>query len=338
MQISRQKYLQSLKELDKIRILVIGDLILDEYLFGDVNRISPEAPVPIVVVKRTNLTLGGAGNVVKNLRALGVDTVVFGRLGQDENAERAKQLLTEIGIDESKFYLLISPNMPTILKTRIIASHQQICRVDREQIEPLEPRYEKVILEKLTEIIKDVDGIILSDYDKGYLTPNLIKEIIKLANSEKKYITADPQVSHFFTYEGISLMTPNHHEAGAALGRKLSDNKDIEEANVEISQKLQALDMMITRGEKGMSIFSASSRQHYHISTVAKQVYDVTGAGDTVISLFTTFRVAGLNTLEAAIIANAGAGVVVEKLGAETVNRDELGKSLMIAGYLDENS
>lgn len=338
MKISSQKFFQSLHQLDKIKILVIGDLILDEYLFGEVNRISPEAPVPIVVVKNTNITLGGAGNVVKNLRALGVETFVYGRLGNDDNAERAIQLLKDNGLSENHFFLLKNSNMPTIIKTRIIASHQQICRVDRESIKPLEPENEVIILNNLNQIIQKVDGIILSDYDKGTLTPNLISNIIQLANKNNKFITADPQVSHFFSYQGISLMTPNHHEAGSALGRKLLENKDVEQANEEICERLNAREMMITRGEKGLSIFSQKNKIHHHISTVAKQVYDVTGAGDTVISVFTSFRAAGLDILDAAIAANAAAGVVVEKLGAETVNRTELGKSLMTAGYLDENS
>lgn len=324
--------------LDKIKILVVGDLILDEYLFGEVNRISPEAPVPIVQVKESKLTLGGAGNVVKNLRALGVETILFGRIGTDENANRAENLLRDIGVIQENTHLIRNENIPTIVKTRIIASHQQVCRVDRETIKPLSPEEENAIIQKFNEIIPTLNGIILSDYDKGFLTISLIEAIIKIANKHGIFITADPQVSHFFLYRGISLMTPNHHEAGNALGRKLISDSEIEHANEEICERLNSPSMMITRGDRGMSIYSHKEKKHHHILTVARQVFDVTGAGDTVISLFTSFRVSGLSDLESAIIANAGAGVVVEKIGAETVNRDELMKSLLTAGYLNENS
>ena len=338
MKISRQRYLDSINQAENIKILVIGDLILDEYLMGEVNRISPEAPVPIVLVKKSKTTLGGAGNVVKNLTAFNIKTGIIGRVGTDPQSDVAEELLTTPLIAKTDKFLIKDKNIPTTLKTRIIASHQQVCRVDREIINPLSDDDEEKIITYLKNVITTFKAIILSDYDKGFLTPSLIKKIISIAQQNNIYVSADPQVSHFFMYEGISIMTPNHHEAGNAISKKLTDEKEIENANVEICEKLNSESMMITRGDKGMSIYIKNTNKHFHISTVAREVFDVTGAGDTVISLFTLFKILGLTELESAIIANAGAGVVVQKVGAETVTREELLKSLSLAGYLDENS
>jgi D-glycero-beta-D-manno-heptose-7-phosphate kinase len=335
MKLSIEKYESVLKNLDKIKILVIGDLILDEYIFGDVHRISPEAPVPVILVQKSTTTLGGAGNVVKNLRAFGVHSGMIGRIGEDEKGNHALTLLESEFTPPSSLYLLRNPKIPTILKTRVIASHQQVCRIDHEKIELLSPEEEEKILKFLEQKIDTYKGIILSDYDKGFLTPSLIQKIISLANSKNIFITADPQVSHFFTYQGISIMTPNHHEAGKSLGRKLITDQEIEDANEEICKRLNSPSMMITRGDKGLSIFTKHDSKHTHIPTIAKEVFDVTGAGDTVISLFTFFKVAGLTEIESAVLANAGAGIVVEKLGAETCTRDELFKSIKQAGIFE---
>ena len=335
MKLSIEKYSNALKNLDKIKILVIGDLILDEYLFGEVHRISPEAPVPIVLVNNSNTTLGGAGNVVKNLSAFHVHTGMMGRIGEDEKGKKAFELLKSEYTDESSIFLLRDKTIPTILKTRIIAAHQQVCRVDHEKIENISSEDETKVLKYLHESIDKFQGIILSDYDKGFLTPSLIQKIIDLASKKNIFISADPQVSHFFAYRGISVMTPNHHEAGKALGRKLISEREIELANEEICERLGSESMMITRGDKGLSIYTKKDSKHTHIPTVAKEVFDVTGAGDTVISLYTLFKVSGLSEVESSLLANAGAGIVVEKLGAETVSRDELIKSIKQVGIFE---
>lgn len=329
---------KSFEDLAKIKILVIGDLILDEYLIGSVERISPEAPVPVVWVRNEKQSLGGSGNVVQNLSSIGVSGVVFGRIGLDKAGDSLEGHLVANSVAKEDLVLLKSKTLPTILKTRIIASHQQICRVDREEVVPLTKDEEKYILIQFESKLKECAAVILSDYDKGYLTPSLIQSIIALCNRENKIVTVDPQVSHFFLYKNIHIMTPNHHEAGKALGRKLTSDAEIETACREISEKLTPDAMMITRGEKGMSIYERKRDSFYHIPTVAREVFDVTGAGDTVITTYTAFVATGMPIAEAALISNVSAGIVVGKLGAATVTQKEIEEALQTLGYLEGES
>jgi rfaE bifunctional protein kinase chain/domain len=338
LKINLRRLKETASKLSSIKILVIGDLILDEYLFGSVERISPEAPVPVVWVRKEKHALGGSGNVIQNLASIGVSSIVMGRVGNDNACQTLKNLLSEQRVSEKDFALLESPSLPTILKTRIIASNQQICRVDREEILPLTVEEEDLVIEKLKKKISECSAIIISDYDKGYLTERVIRECIKLASENKVIVTVDPQVSHFFQYKYIDIMTPNHHEAGRALGRKLITERDIEEACIEISEKIEPKAMMITRGEKGMSIYDTSIKKFYHIPTVAREVFDVTGAGDTVISIYTAFLAAGLSIWEASLVANASAGVVVGKLGTATVSLSEIEHNLGVLGILEMNA
>lgn len=323
-------------KLSQIKVLVIGDLILDEYLIGSVERISPEAPVPVVWVRNEKQTLGGSGNVVQNLSSIGVNGIVYGRIGNDKAGESLERILLSNSVAKEDLVLLKSKTLPTILKTRIIASHQQVCRVDREEIVPLTEAEEATILETLKQKIKESSAVILSDYDKGYLTPSLIQSVISLCNAEEKIVTVDPQVSHFFLYQNIHIMTPNHHEAGKALGKKLASDSEIESACREISERITPDAMMITRGEKGMSIYERKTNTFYHIPTVAKEVFDVTGAGDTVITTYTAFVASGMSIKEAALVSNVSAGIVVGKLGAATVTQPEIEDALRTLGYLDE--
>ncbi len=325
----------AMEKLSSIRILVIGDLILDEYLFGKVERISPEAPVPVVWVRSEKTTLGGAGNVVKNLRALGVRISVLGRVGKDEKGKQMQNLLQEEGVDPEDIRVLESESVPTILKTRILAGHQQVCRVDREEIVPLTWKEEIEFSHYLQEVLPSCNGVILSDYDKGLLSPRLIAQVLKEAGEMGIPTTVDPQVSHFFYYEKATCMTPNHQEAGKALGRVLLDDTSVEIACREISEKLNSPFMIITRGEKGMTVFRAADNSIHHIPTLAREVFDVTGAGDTVISVLTAFLCAGIEFVQASMIANAAAGVVVEKLGAATANAEEIYKNLAELGFLE---
>ncbi|MGE8719816.1 D-glycero-beta-D-manno-heptose-7-phosphate kinase [Leptospira terpstrae] len=329
---------KSFEDLAKIKILVIGDLILDEYLIGSVERISPEAPVPVVWVRNEKQSLGGSGNVVQNLSSIGVSGVVFGRIGLDKAGDSLEGHLVANSVAKEDLVLLKSKTLPTILKTRIIASHQQICRVDREEVVPLTKDEEKNILVQFENKLKECAAVILSDYDKGYLTPSLIQSVIELCNRENKIVTVDPQVSHFFLYKNIHIMTPNHHEAGKALGRKLTSDAEIETACREISEKLTPDAMMITRGEKGMSIYERKRDSFYHIPTVAKEVFDVTGAGDTVITTYTAFVATGMPIADAALISNVSAGIVVGKLGAATVTQKEIEEALQTLGYLEGES
>jgi len=335
LKISLSRLRESFVKLSSLKVLVIGDLILDEYLFGSVERISPEAPVPVVWVRNEKHALGGSGNVIQNLASIGVNSIVMGRVGKDNAFHTLKQLLTKQKVSENDFALLESETLPTTLKTRIIASNQQICRVDKEEILPLTEKEEKDVLTKMKIKIKECSAIIISDYDKGYLTDRIISECIRLGREQGVIVTVDPQISHFFQYKYIDIMTPNHHEAGKALGRKLVSEKDIEEACIEICERLEAKAMMITRGEKGMSIYETSLKKFYHIPTVAKEVFDVTGAGDTVISMYTAFLAAGLSILESSLVANASAGVVVGKLGTATVTLSEIEQNLGVLGILE---
>ncbi|UOG47406.1 D-glycero-beta-D-manno-heptose-7-phosphate kinase [Leptospira noguchii] len=333
--LNRNRFQTSTANLKNLKVIVIGDFILDEYLIGEVNRISPEAPVPVVWVRTEKITLGGAGNVVKNLSSLGVKSVVLGRTGKDERAKNLAGLLLHENTDKNQNFLIASEGVPTIVKTRVIAGHQQVCRIDKEELKPINLNEEDELLGAFLERIDFADAVILSDYDKGTLTPRIISEISKICLDKKKIVTVDPQVSHFFLYKGVSILTPNHHEAGKAIGKKLENDSEILNAAKEISEKLSCPSLMITRGEKGMSLYLSSNKEMFHIPTVAKEVFDVTGAGDTVISTYTAYHAAGLNELDASIVSNAAAGVVVGKLGAETVTPEELELSLQSMGSFE---
>ncbi|XDD48687.1 D-glycero-beta-D-manno-heptose-7-phosphate kinase [Leptospira sp. WS92.C1] len=330
--LDRNRFQTSTENLKNLKIIVIGDFILDEYLIGEVNRISPEAPVPVVWVRKEKITLGGAGNVVKNLSSLGVQSIVLGRAGKDDKAKILSELLEKENTDSQKNFLIQSAEVPTILKTRVIAGHQQVCRIDKEELKPITEKEEKQLIQAFLDRIDSADGVILSDYDKGTLTPKIIYEISRICLERKKIVTVDPQVSHFFQYQGASILTPNHHEAGKALGRKLETDSEILQAAEEITEKLSCPSLMITRGEKGMSLYLTSQKEIFHIPTVAREVFDVTGAGDTVISTYTAYHAAGLSELDASVVSNAAAGVVVAKLGAETVTPEELKNSLSAMG------
>ncbi|MCE9501694.1 MAG: D-glycero-beta-D-manno-heptose-7-phosphate kinase, partial [Leptospira sp.] len=228
--ISKKKFDQAVSKLKEKRIIVIGDIILDEYLIGDVNRISPEAPVPVVWVKKENITLGGSGNVIKNLTRIGAISEVFARSGKDEKSKVLEELILRENPDKSDIHLLKSSRVPTTLKTRIIAGHQQICRVDREEIVEISEEEENEIFSDFEKAITLSDGVIISDYDKGYFSKSLIKRIIEVSVKNGKYISVDPQVRHFFLYNQVSILTPNHHEAGKALGRNILSDDEVESA------------------------------------------------------------------------------------------------------------
>ncbi|MCG6168018.1 D-glycero-beta-D-manno-heptose-7-phosphate kinase [Leptospira sp. FAT2] len=330
--LDRNRFQSSTANLKNLKIIVIGDFILDEYLIGEVNRISPEAPVPVVWVRKEKITLGGAGNVVKNLSSLGVQSIVLGRAGKDEKAKSLIGLLEKENTDIGRNFFIRSEDVPTILKTRVIAGHQQVCRIDKEELKPITKKEEDELLQAFLERIDSANAVVLSDYDKGTLTPRIIQEVSRICLEKKKIVTVDPQVSHFFLYQGVSILTPNHHEAGKAIGKKLENDSEVLKAAEEISEKLSCPSLMITRGEKGMSLYLAAKKEIFHIPTVAREVFDVTGAGDTVISAYTAYHAAGLSELDASIVSNAAAGVVVGKLGAETVTPDELEASLQSRG------
>ena len=298
--------------------------MLDEYVYGRVERISPEAPVPVVEVQKRHRLPGGAGNVVGNLASLGARPLLAGVTGQDPEGDELKHLLSSLSASPEDICLVDTPERPTTCKTRVIAEHQQVCRMDREDKSPLPDKYPEQILDFVRKRSGDFGGIIFSDYDKGVVTRELIEETTAMARKNGVFVAVDPQVTHFGYYREVDVLTPNHHEAGRFLGRELTSDAAVEEGGREILERLDARMLLLTRGEKGMALFESSGCRHF--PTFAREVYDVTGAGDTVISLFTLAMVCGATPEEATLLSNQGAGLVVAKMGAATLSVDELAR------------
>lgn len=301
-----------------IKIGVVGDLMLDDYIYGTVERISPEAPVPVVNVKEERFVLGGAANVVNNLASLGAKTICFGVIGNDANGERLLGAFSEKNIDVSG--LIRDKERTTIVKRRIIGSNQQLLRIDWEDITPISTFLEYALLKNIESKIDELDAVILSDYDKGVLTPMVAKEIVRMCREKGKIVTVDPKPKNAMNYFGATSMTPNRKEAKECLGMERATN--MEEVGKALKEKLQLDNLLLTRSEEGMSLFIED--RIVNIPTFAKEVYDVTGAGDTVISVFTLAAASGVSWHEAAKIANTAAGVVVGKMGTSTVTKDEI--------------
>jgi D-beta-D-heptose 7-phosphate kinase/D-beta-D-heptose 1-phosphate adenosyltransferase len=303
------------------KILIIGDLILDEFLWGEVSRISPEAPVPVVWVRSESFMPGGAANVANNIRALGGQAYLSGVIGTDERGRILKELLMTKGLDVEG--VITDTERPTILKTRVIAHHQQVVRIDKEKKESLSPEPINRIVSYVKKIIKDIDAIIIEDYGKGVITPRLLREVLKLAKTHKKIITVDPKEEHFHYYKGITSITPNHHEASGAVGIKVKDDKSLLKIGRALLKKLRSESVLVTLGENGMMLFEKSGRVT-HIPTEAQDVFDVSGAGDTVIGTFTLALASRASMIDAARISNIAAGIVVGKVGIATVTQREL--------------
>jgi len=305
----------------KRKILVVGDLLLDQYIWGEVSRISPEAPVPVVWVKREDYMPGGASNVANNLAKLGADVTLVGVVGNDERGELLKSKLEERGIDISGVFT--DDTRPTSLKTRVIAHHQQVVRIDRESVDTVNHSLSAKIAEFITNRVKETDGVIVEDYDKGVITPVLLQEIVPAARKHCRIISVDPKESHFPYYKNVTVITPNNHEASRAVGFELKTEEDIIRAGQKIINKLKTDHMLITLGERGMMLCEKNGVSH-RIPTIAQEVFDVSGAGDTVISVYTLAYSSGATPIISAHIANCAAGIVVGKVGAAVVSQDEL--------------
>jgi rfaE bifunctional protein kinase chain/domain len=310
------------------RITVIGDLMLDEFVWGKVGRISPEAPVPVVEVTGESFYPGGAANVARNLREF-VDRVsVIGMLGKDRSGRQLRELLAEQNIDTSS--TIEDESFRTILKTRIIALHQQVVRVDREKIvAPSAAQIPKVIA-AVRNSIRETDAIIFEDYGKGFVTSELVAQIAQEARVAGKIVAADPNPRHSVDWRGVTVVKPNRAEAFLAAGITWRDpdeapvnDNDLQRAGKTLLKKWETRYVLVTLGDHGMMLFQQNDAPHY-IPTKARQVFDVSGAGDTAIALFTLGLVCGATPIEAAEIANHGSAVVVSKLGTATVTRDEL--------------
>ena len=303
------------------KVLVVGDLILDEFLWGDVSRISPEAPVPVVWVKKESFMPGGASNVANNLSSLGANVHLVGVVGDDEHSAILKGELEQKGVNTAG--IITDESRPTILKTRVVAQHQQVVRIDKELVDPLSANIVSKLVRYIEGIMKDIDAVIIEDYGKGVITSALLSKILPIAKRHNKIISVDPKEEHFKYYRGVSVITPNNHEASKAVGFAIKDDATLLKAGEMLLKKLNCKIALITLGENGMAVFQKAKPME-QIPTVAQEVFDVSGAGDTVIASYTLSLAAGADPIMAAHIANCAAGIVVGKVGIAVVTPNEL--------------
>ncbi|WP_337290233.1 D-glycero-beta-D-manno-heptose-7-phosphate kinase [Candidatus Methylomirabilis sp.] len=315
------RYQQILARFPKKQLLVLGDIMVDEYIWGSVSRLSPEAPVPVVEVKAESFRLGGAGNVAANIRSLGGRVILVGVVGNDLPGERLIHQIEAAGIKSDG--VVVDRARPTTIKTRVVAGSQQIVRFDRESMSDLSKEAADQVLELATKRLADADAVLISDYAKGVISRRIARQILSLARRSQKIIVVDPKVHHFPLYKGATVITPNHHEALAFARLPAWGQQDLlAVAGRELLRKLEVKAILVTRGEEGMSLFEDG--RVTHIPAVAKEVYDVTGAGDTVLAALALAMASGASLREAAVIANHAAGAVVGRAGTATISREEL--------------
>lgn len=307
------------------KVLVVGDIMLDEYIWGGVSRISPEAPVPVVEVQTEELRLGGAANVAANVRSLEGHPILIGVVGDDAAAERVTENLARSGIDGSG--LVVDKGRPTTIKTRVIAGSQQIVRFDKEERQEVRGESLTKLFRSAEERLREVDGLIISDYGKGVIGGTLLQWLIPEALRLNRLIAVDPKENHFPLYRGVTVITPNHKEAGIACGMEIKTEEDLNAVGLSLLSKIGTQGVLITRGAQGMRLFERG-KPPVQIDTVAREVYDVVGAGDTVVAALTLALTAGANLEQAARISNYAAGVVVGKKGTATVTIEELKDAL----------
>jgi D-beta-D-heptose 7-phosphate kinase/D-beta-D-heptose 1-phosphate adenosyltransferase len=316
--LARERLQQLLGGMPGRRVAIVGDAMLDVYLRGDVERISPEAPVPVVRVRERRFALGGAANVAQNVAASGAEGTLVAAVGEDPSAERLRQMLRAIG---SRDDALLAVHRPTTTKTRLVARAQQVVRFDEEEDEDLSPGDIQRLLEGLERVVSASDALVLEDYNKGVLVPAVIERAIGAAAARGIPVVVDPKYRNFFHYRGATIFKPNRRELESALGAAVR----LEEAGTlpATLERLGARHLLLTLGERGMALVSSGGGVH-HISSAAREVYDVVGAGDTVTAYLATALAAGASALEAAVVANLAAGVEVGKLGAATVTPGEI--------------
>ncbi|RXK87931.1 D-glycero-beta-D-manno-heptose-7-phosphate kinase [Chlorobaculum sp. 24CR] len=312
-----EQIFQSFKEK---KIAVIGDVMIDKYIFGHVSRISPEYPVPVVDVTRESSRLGGAANVAVNTRALGAETLLIGVTGDDQERRNLTSLMAEHGLDPGM--LVADSNRPTTCKTRILSQNHHITRVDYESRTPLNTKLEQQLLGMFTEIADSVDAVVLEDYNKGVLTPSLIASVIAICRERKTPVLVDPKLKGFFSYGGSTVFKPNLSELSAALGIPVANvDGDVEQACLRLVEKLNIESLVVTRSEKGMSVYDGSFT---HIPALSLDVADVSGAGDTVIGTLALGLASGLDLVTSTRIANLAANTVCQEVGAVPVRPDKL--------------
>jgi D-glycero-beta-D-manno-heptose-7-phosphate kinase len=320
--VTKQRANEILQAVSERRVVVLGDVMLDEFVWGEVTRISPEAPVPVVDIRRESVHLGGAANVLANLVALGAHATVIGVTGSDSGGERLRTALRQTNHSHSDEFIVVDNARPSTIKTRIIAHSQLVVRADRELRSPVNGQTEEKLIAKLRQALPEADAFVISDYDKGVVTPQILAEVLPFAY-ERIPVLIDPKLRNFASYRPATLITPNHHEALRMANLEENTDANLHKAAKVIREKLKCDSVLITRGDRGMLLLEGD-RSPVFVETVAREVYDVTGAGDTVIATLGAALAAGATMLEAATLANHAAGIVVGKIGTATANRAEL--------------
>ncbi|MFH1144471.1 MAG: D-glycero-beta-D-manno-heptose-7-phosphate kinase [Candidatus Eisenbacteria bacterium] len=310
-----------LERFDGRRVLVLGDSMLDHYIWGETTRISPEAPIPIVAVRDESSLLGGAANVAHNVRVLGGEPILLSLVGDDEAGAQLRRALAERGIAPDD--LILDPDRPTIKKTRVIARSQQVVRIDRECGDEISANVLEALSRRLEAVLRRVDAIVISDYGKGLICTPLLDRWLGRFNETGLPVCVDPKETHFHSYRGVTILTPNLNEASFAAGLRIRDEASLEQAGRALLEKLGARYLLITRGEDGMSLFGRD-RPRLDIPAAGLEVYDVTGAGDTVVGTLAIALAAGASIEDATLIANHAAGRVIRELGTATVTREEI--------------
>ena len=316
-----QGMVKAIRSFPNSKVLVIGDIMMDEFLWGEVSRISPEAPVPIVKVEKETFLLGGAANVVNNLLGLKSQVLLAGVIGPDGMGRRLIRKLQSLGTTTEG--IVVEEGRPTAIKTRVIAHHQQVVRVDREKVTPIMPKTLKTIFNIIRKNRLQIKGIIISDYGKGVVSQELMSGLKEIIGKNSIPVLVDPKPQNIGWYEGVTLITPNHLEAELAVGKKIESEEDLLWAGRHLLKKTKCKSVLITRGQEGMTLFLKNKKVE-HIPTVAQKVFDVTGAGDTVIATLILSLVSGMNTIQACKMANFAAGIVVGEVGTAAVQAGDL--------------
>lgn len=317
-----QDLVKLVKAMSGVKVLVIGDLMLDAFIYGDVERISPESPVPVLTIRREDMMLGGAGNVLSNLGAMGAKPSIFALIGNDADGEKVLQIAKDLGARTEG--LLKDSTRPTIRKTRYLARNQQLLRSDYELTHPISSELEVVLIEKVEKTMKGAGAVVLSDYGKGVLTPSILQKVIAVANREKVPVLVDPKGRNYEIYKGANIVTPNRKELAEATGAgKLVSDLGIMEAANKVITTCGVACVVATRSEDGMSVVQ-KDKAPIHLKTQAREVFDVSGAGDTVIATIAASLAAGADIETAAKLANIAAGIAVSKVGTAPVRADEL--------------
>jgi len=317
---------QLLANVKSKKIAVVGDVMIDRYVWGSVSRVSPEAPVPVVEVEREFSRLGGAANVANNIVSLGAESFLVGVAGNDAGGSELRNILKEQ--KTSSDGIITDPSRPTTVKTRVIAHNQHIVRIDSEEKKDVDSAIQQKIFSVLKDNINSIDGIVIEDYNKGVVVKELISKIIELAQANKKIVTVDPKFNNFFEYKNVTVFKPNKKESEEALGVRLKTDDDVITAGRALLEKLHADNVLLTRGEKGMSLFEKNGAIK-HIPTRAREVADVSGAGDTVIATLTLMLTAGASTQEAAVLANLAGGIVCGEVGIVPIKPEQLRDAIL---------